>query len=266
MTDPQYIACTRMYNVCESVACLWDVLMVETSRISGIALRIERHPFPADILDLWSRSDLGLTFICGRAFVLGGMHHKAVAVPLRTGENGKHSASLYSTHILVRENSPFERTEDILGAAIGWTVSHSHSGYLAVKRLLAPMAKRGVENIFNPGTGPLHTPMNCLHALKEGMVDAAPMDSFCYSLLRHNAPDKLSGTRILATTPEYPMPFLAASQDVDDTTCEALRSGLLEAGAQAAMAPVLELLCITGFAKPDFREYCILAEPEGDFV
>lgn len=256
-----YIACTRMYNINERVSDLWGEIMAEVSRISAVPLRIERHAFPLDVEDLWARPDLGLTFICGRAFMLCGMRHKPVAVPLRRGGNGGAPAPLYSTHILVREEAPLANLEDMLAARIGWTVTHSHSGYLAVKRLLAPLAGDRANGFFSQETGPLHTPMNCLAALRDNRADAVPLDSHYYELLLHNAPETLAGTRILATSQKYPMPFLAASEGVNDGICEALHRALAEISVMPSMAPALEALCITGFGKPDIARYAELVEP-----
>ena len=262
MASSTYIACTRMYNVCESVAVLWDKLLVTTSRISGIPVRIERHPFPQDIQTLWDRDDLGLTFICGRAFVLEGMRHTAIAAPLRLRSDGGAPSALYNTVILVREDSPYRNVSDILSARIGWTVFHSHSGYLAAKRLLTEAAAGAdVSRLFTGETGPLHTPVNCIRALHSGKVDAAPLDGYCHELLLRSKPEALAGTRVLAATREYPMPFLAASPQVDTATCDALREGLFAAAALPEMAPVLAELRLAGFVLPDVTAYPILAEP-----
>lgn len=260
MRNPRYTACTRMYNACERVVEFWDAFVNAVSDLSGVQLKIERHPFPQDIQSLWARPDLGLAFICGRAFALEGMRHKAIAVPLRKGGADGNPAPLYSTHMLVREDAPFQGCEDILSARIGWTVSHSHSGYLAVKDLLAPLAKN-TGSLFSQETGPLHTPMNCIKALRENIADAVPMDSFYYDLLLNNAPETLAGTRILATTREYPMPLLAAAPTMDDAVCRALLRGLQEAARLPEMAPVLKALCITGFAEPDIEKYAALLKP-----
>lgn len=261
MAAPEYIACTRMYNVCERVARSWDAVLETVSRLSGIRLRIERHAYPLDIQALWDRPDLGLVFVCGRAFALGGMRHKTIAVPLRERGADEEPAPLYGTHILVRKASSFMSCEDILDARIGWTVAHSHSGYLAVKRLLAPFAGKAVEDLFTAATGPLHTPMNCLNALRDNKADAVPLDSYCYSLLQRNAPETVAGARILASTVEYPMPFMAASEGVDGAVCEALRQALFETAELPAMADALRTLCITGFTAPETASYAALADP-----
>lgn len=262
MGSSTYIACTRMYNICERAAALWDTLITETARVSGVPLRIERHSFPLDIQDLWDNHAMGFAFICGRAFVLEGMRHIPVAAPLRLGRDGGVPAARYNTVILVRDDSRLQGAEDLLTARIGWTVSHSHSGYLAVKRLLTEVAGEDVSYLFTEETGPLHTPINCLKALRDGTVDAAPLDGYCHELLQQNGPELLAGTRVLAGTREYPMPFLAASPQVGDEICDRLRQGLFTAASLPEMAPVLANLRLAGFVRPDIPEYAQLVESE----
>ncbi|MDR2056331.1 MAG: phosphate/phosphite/phosphonate ABC transporter substrate-binding protein [Desulfovibrio sp.] len=258
-----HIACTRMYNACPAVTAFWAALTVEISRVSGVPLRFETYPYPMPIEELWKRPDLGLVFICGRAFALGGMRHKALAVPVRVppaGQSASAAASDYHTKILVREDSPFTEVQDIFGKRIGWTVKHSMSGYLALKLHLERCFGEDARSMLAKTSSPLQTPANCLKALKEKTVDAVPMDGYFYDLLSRNEPAELAHIRVVAVTREYPMPLLVASPQTDDTVCASLRAALRDAANLPRLAPVLNGLGLKGFSGPVSEDYAFMAE------
>lgn len=257
MDHNRYIANTRMYDVCPQVAALWRELVEIVSRCSGVPVQHVPHAWPANIEDLWRRPDLGLTFICGRPFRLFGAVHQPVAVPVLSdapivSPTEIPSGSLYATHFLVHAESPWTSLEDSFGSRLGWTVMHSHSGYNALRRALLPHY-RGIP-LYRAFIGPLHTPGRCLEALARHEADVVPMDSYCYTLLLRHAPERLSGCRLLASSPPAPMPFLAASPETPETVCVRLREALLSLDN----ANLLEGLALKGFAPVQADDYHLL--------
>ncbi len=246
------VACTRMYNAGEKVTGLWARLVAAAARQAGVPLEFILHPFPRDIRELWARPDLGLGFICGRAFALDGRRHRPLAVPLRRTAAGP--APRYHTKLLVRADSPHARLEDTFGHRLAWTAEHSLSGCLAVKWHLAPYAAGRRAPLHRP-VGPLHTPGNCLRALVAGEVDLAPLDDYWHELLTRHAPEALAPTRVLAVTREYPLPLLVASAELDEATSERIRAGLFAAAALPALGPLLAELGLAGFAAPELDAY-----------
>ena len=252
----RYIANTRMYDVCPVVAARWRELVQTVASRAGVCLHHEAHAFPADIEALWQRPDLGLVFMCGRPFRLAGGRHKPVAAPVLCNPPARGAnppaGSLYATVFLVRDNSPWARLEDSFGSRMGWTVTHSHSGYNAVRRALLPHA--GGAPLYQTFVGPLHTPGRCLEALKQGEVDVAPLDGYCHDLLSRHAPERLAGTRVLAVSPPAPMPFLVASPETPDAVCAALREALIGLDDAALLAD----LALTGFRAVQADDYLVL--------
>lgn len=262
MTNPAtrpLVACTRMYNAAPPVTAAWHRLIVDTAILSGIHLNIVPHAFPNDIEDLWKRPDLGIAFMCGRAFMLAEARHTPVAVPLRAGEMGGPN---YHTQFFVREDSACLCLEDTFGQRLGWTVHHSHSGYIAVREHLAPYAAIQGSPLYSEEVGPLHTPAMCIAALRENRADVVPLDAYYAELLLRNAPDALAGVRPVAATRSYPMPLLVGSPSLSPETADKLRRGLFEACAKAENRETLDVLCIHGFAKPDTASYAILIDAE----
>lgn len=261
-TNP-LIACTRMYNASPLVSSLWARLIEEASRVARVPLEVIEHSFPSDIESLWNRPDLGLGFMCGRAFMLSGAKHIPIAVPLRRGvaADGPYvDAPLYHTEFLVAESSPFMRLEDTFGHRLGWTVHHSHSGYIAVREHLALCARPTDAPLFTRKIGPLHTPAKCLEALRTREAEVVPLDAYYRDLLARNTPETLAGTRSVGKTRSYPMPLLVAAPGTAPALCRALQKGLHDACRHASMADVLSGLCITGFAQPNTGAYMKLVE------
>lgn len=257
--DHPLIACTRMYNAAPSVAAAWRCLLEETAKLSGLSLDIIPHSFPNDIEDLWKRPDLGIAFMCGRAFMLEGARHTPIAVPVRNGERG---GPKYHSILLVREESPCRCLEDSFGQRLGWTVHHSHSGYIAVREHLAPHMGPDGSLPYSEEVGPLHTPAMCLAALRENRADVAPLDGYYAELLHQNAPEVLAGLRPIAATRSYPMPLLVGAPTLPPEHGERLRQGLFAACAKAENKAILDALCITGFVKPDIASYASLVDSD----
>lgn len=247
-----------MYNAAPPVTAAWRRLIEDTAILSGIPLSVVQHAFPNDIEALWKRPDLGVAFMCGRAFMLAEARHVPVAVPLRAGEMGGPN---YHTQFFVREDSAC-RLEDTFGQRLGWTVHHSHSGYIAVREHLAPYAGIKGSLPYSEEVGPLHTPAMCIAALRENRADVVPLDAYYAELLLRNAPDALAGVRPVAATRSYPMPLLVGSPSLTLETADTLRRGLFEACAKTENRETLDALCIHGFAKPDTAAYAILIDTE----
>lgn len=264
MKQGHYLANARMYTVSPAVAELWKKLFAHVARLSGVPLQPEPHAWPADIETLWGRSDLGIVFICGKPFRNAGARHKPIAVPLphnrprpTNGATPSSTSSYYCTHFLVRADSPWQTLTDSFGSRLGWTVAHSHSGYNAVRYTLVDHVANGLP--YPVTVGPLHTPGRCVEALLAHEADIVPLDSYCHTLLARHCPERLSGTRVLASSPAAPMPFFAASPETPDSVCRALSETLCGlASAQMLDDLPLDDLALDGFAPVNADDYQLL--------
>lgn len=249
-----YLANTRMYDASPRVAELWGELTKNISRRSGVSLFRIAHPWPADMEALWACPDMGCVFLCGKPFRNAGSRHKPLAVPL-TKERG----TFYVTRLLAREESGWTRLEDSFGTRLGWSVSHSHSGFNALRYTLLPYAvARGCTPLYSERVGPLDTPIRCLEALRQGRADVIPLDGYFFTLLARHRPESLSGLVTLAFSPAAPMPFLAAAPDTPDPVCAALRAALLRTADDPACRSLLEELALSGFAPVRAEDYALL--------
>lgn len=247
------VANARMYAVTPAVAAAWRALFDWLASRSGVQLTYIDHAAPAPLDTLWAREDLGAAFMCGYPFALA--EHKprllAAPVPATPRYDGQPQ---YCTDLIVRADSRFARLRDTAGARIGWTVTHSQSGYNAVRQhLLAQL-----DLHYRQWIGPLVTPRRVIDALLKDEIDIGPLDSYVHDLLERHDPATASRVRVIASTAMTPIPPLIASPSVNDETATRLRRSLLSLGDDPAMRTTLDALLIDRFVEVDPSVYDIL--------
>jgi ABC-type phosphate/phosphonate transport system substrate-binding protein len=246
------VANARMYAVTPAVKAAWQELFAWVARASGVALDYLDHAAPAPLEDLWARDDLGAAFMCGFPFASAATPPQLLAAPVpsppRYGD-----APRYCTDLVVRAESRFARLSDTFGGRIGWTVSHSQSGYNAVRHHLL-----GQPNAYAEWVGPLVTPRRVIDAVLDGSVDVGPLDSYVHDLLRRHEPETAAQLRVVESTPMTPIPALVASSAANDTAVARLRAALLSCHAEPALAATRETLLLARFEAADRADYRML--------
>lgn len=252
------IACTRMYDVTPAVAGLWRELITRISAQAGHPLEVVDYPAPAPLDELWNRADLGAVFMCGWPFRKRSPGPQIVAAPVPVDRDC--SGPSYCTDMVVDAASPYHRLEDTFGGRIAWTDAGSQSGFNAPRRMLLKFSRDGAP-LYRESLGPLVTPRASLRSVLEGKADIAPLDSYFHALLRRHEPGTAQRLRIVARTEPTPIPLLIASREIDPKIVEALGRAFENAAADPALRPLLEDLCLSGFARiPDPERYGITEE------
>ena len=250
------IANARMYAVDVETAAAWSDLFARVATLSRVDLTVVAHPAPAPLEDLWRRQDLGLAFICGYPFASGAFPVRPVAVPIPAQGDGR---PLYATHLVVRADSAIATVQDSFGKRLGWTVTHSQSGFNALRtHLLADWRERGP--LYAQSVGPLLTPRRVIEALLASEIDIGPLDSYFYDLLLAAEPKTAERLRIVETTALRPMPLLVASRGIDDDIVASLKAALLDADNDITMRDILGRLQLSGFAALDPVAYRVLID------
>jgi ABC-type phosphate/phosphonate transport system substrate-binding protein len=162
---------------------------------------------------------------------------------------------VYCTDFIVLAGSGFARLTDTFGSRIGWTASHSQSGFNAVRHHLLQYCNGRSERLFAASVGPLVTPRRVIEAVLEGMIDVGPLDSYAHDLLKRHEPGTASKLRTIESTLLMPIPPLIASASTPPDTIGRLRRALLASAADPDAAAILKGLLLAGFALPDAGEY-----------
>jgi hypothetical protein len=124
-----------MYAVTSEVESAWRELLQRIAAEAAVALDYLPYPAPQPLEHLWSRPDLGAVLMCGYPIALGLTPVQPIAAPIpRTPWAA--GRAVYRTDLIVREDAPYSRLEDTFGGRAGWTVTHSHSGFNALRHHL----------------------------------------------------------------------------------------------------------------------------------
>jgi ABC-type phosphate/phosphonate transport system substrate-binding protein len=248
---PGGIANARMYAATPAAARAWKTLFAWLADSSGIALEPIEHAYPAPLPGLWARRDLACAFMCGWPFAAERQRRPIIAAPV-TREEG---APLYRTRFVVRADSRFATLEETFGQRLAWTVEDSHSGFNAPRHHLLRFRSAGRPRLYRSTVGPLVTPRRVIEAVLGGEAEVGPVDSYVLALLQRHEPELMRNLRVVASTAPTPIPPLVASRDFPIRDAERLGGLLCDAASQPELAPVLDALCLAGFATPDASDY-----------
>jgi ABC-type phosphate/phosphonate transport system substrate-binding protein len=253
----ELVANARMYAVTPQVRDAWRALFDWLSRRSGVLLRYIEHAAPAPLEELWSRTDLAATFMCGYPFASASPQPLIVAAPVPSPPRYQRRP-VYCTDFVVRTDSRYRTLGDTFGGRIGWTVHHSQSGFNAVRHHLLRYRRAGSEPLFTHSVGPLVTPRKVIDAMMSGSIDVGPLDSYVHDLLKRHEPATAAQLRTVESTAMTPIPPVIASPTTAPDTIERLRQGLLAASSDAGAAPWLDELLLAGFAPVEPADYAQL--------
>lgn len=243
----ELIANARMYSVAPGAIAAWKRLFAWLQETSGVPLTVIDHAFPAPLNDLWRRTDLACTFMCGWPFLRFGAQHTVIAAPVPAVAYAG-GRPVYCSHFIVKATSPFKTLEDTFGHRFAYTIEDSHSGYNAPRHHLMRYRKEPNQRLFGEIVGPLTTPRRVLEAIVEGRADVGPQDSFAFDLMCRHLPELAGQVRVVASTDTMPIPAFMASRDTLEDIVAKLRAALLSVKGRPELASLCADLCITGFA------------------
>lgn len=248
------IANARMYAVTPTARDAWRALFEWVSRYCDIPLRYVDHAAPAPLEELWARTDLGATFMCGFPFATATLRPLLVAAPVPSPPRyGRRP--VYCTDFVVRADSTFTRLSDVFGARIGWTIPHSQSGFNAVRHHLLQYRHGNPERLFAASIGPLVTPRRVIEALLDGTIDVGPLDSYLHDLLGCHEPQTASQLRTIESTVMTPIPPLVASRTTAPDIVDRLQRAFVAATGDPVAADILDRLLLAGFVRVPSADY-----------
>jgi ABC-type phosphate/phosphonate transport system substrate-binding protein len=243
-----------MYNATPRVAAAWRTLFETVFAEAGVDIRVIEHVWPQPIDALWKEPELACAFMCGWPFARSEIAMQPIAAPVPSPPRYE-SLPRYCSDFLVRESSGWTTLEESFGHRFGWMAENSQSGFNAPRAHLSHFIRPERGALFSEVKGPLGNPAKALEALRSGEVDVTALDGFYLDLLRHDAPEKLSGLRVVASTAWTPIPLLVAAPNVDHAVVGRLRDRLVDSHKSASYKPLLDGVLLERFVAPDVEAY-----------
>jgi ABC-type phosphate/phosphonate transport system substrate-binding protein len=243
-----------MYSVAPAAKAAWRELLGWVLERADVQMEFVDQEPPATLADLWSRNDLGVAMMCGLPYSHRKPRPILLAAPVPSPERYANRA-VYFTDVAVRADSPFTRLEDTFGHVVGYTLTDSMSGCVALRRHLLNFRKSGGQPLYSKVIGELVNARGIIQALIDGRIDAGPLDSYVHDLIRHNDRVFAANVRIIAVTDAAPMPPLIATAALDPDTVGRLRSAFAAVEGADELAAVRKTLLLRRFAVPDPSSY-----------
>jgi phosphonate transport system substrate-binding protein len=210
----------NMESFCENVTqCIQAKLGICTEYVSGIPWQ-ERER-------LFDEGEIQILWLCGLPYV-----HKAelrqsdmelLAVPVPSGSRYC-GQPVYSSDVIVREKSPFQRFEELRGAVWAYNELRSHSGYSVVRAHLSGLGE--TQGFFGEVVESGAHAMS-LKMILSSQVDGAAIDGTVLEWALGQNSEIAEQIRVVATFGPSPMPPWVIAKRVPENTRRRLRRLLL---------------------------------------
>ena len=238
----------------------WWCGLARAFRAEGVPDVPERLGRSLSLDALWGAPDLLLTQTCGYPlFGSWAGRLQYVATP-RHAAPGCEGAT-YCSWIVVAVDSPARRLEDLRGGRCSISARNSHSGYNALRALVAPLATAGR---FFGSVSVSGGHAESLTQLGRGEVDVAAIDCVTHALLSRWRPQAITATRIIGRTANAPGLPYAMRIDAEPELVRRVRAGLFRAFAEPSLRPLRDALLIDGLEVLSPAAYDCMAAMEVD--
>ncbi len=251
--EPLHVAVAAIISprgTLESYQPLMDYLQQELGRPVEL---VQRRTY-AEVNDLVRRNEVDVAFVCTRAYVEGkrqfGMQLLAVPVV--------HGQKVYYSQIIVKADSPYHSFADLRGAVFAFTDPLSNSGYLYPNVLLARMHE--TPQTFFSRTFFTYSHDNAIHAVADGVADAAAVDSLVLQYALEREPDLRNKIRVIHTSEPFGMPPVVTGPDIRPQTKAQLQSVLFSMHQDPRGRLALNVLDVDRFVRASDADYDMIRE------
>ncbi len=202
-----------------------------------------------EVNDLLSKGEIDLAFICSGPYaaVPGNSGFELIATPEIGGSH------FYQAYLIVNENSPFMKFEDLKGHTFAFTDPDSHTGRLVPAYWLAKMGKHP-DNFFREVFF-TYSHDNSIVAVAKGMVDGASVDGLVWDYFHKHGSSLTASTRIIKKSDYYGIPPLVASKRLAQGARSTVRDLLISLHTHGEGKRILEQLMIDRFVEPQDNWY-----------
>ena len=253
------IANARMYSAAVPAKAAWRTVFAWVLARAGVPMDLIDHDPPNLLGDLWARDDLGATMMCGLPWALRTPTPViiAAAVPSPARYAGR---AVYFSDIFVRAGSPHARLEDTFGGTVGYTLTDSMSGCVALHTALEPHRSAARPRLYARVVGELIHVRGMIEAIGAGRVDVGAVDSYVCDLLRLHDPAFMAQVKCIGSTPAVPMPPVVATAALEPGQLEALRAAFAAVEHAPELAGARQALLLSRFALHGPQDYAVFRD------
>lgn len=199
-----------------------------------------------EINDMLGLGQLEVGIVCAGAYADPRLSKvcEPLLVPLLMG-----AGSTYQSYIVVRDEDPSRRLEDLQGASFVFTDSLSLTGYIYPVSRLSGLGR--APGTYFSKVSFSHSHDRSLTMVVEGSVRAAAVDSSVYKVWLDRHPAEARRLRILERSEPFPAPPIVVQASLPSSEKEALRRAFLDLPDSEDGRAILAKIGWTGFQMPD---------------
>ena len=238
------------YAVTSDIEVAWRELLGNIAREADIDFEFQSYPLPQPLEELWSRADRTCVFMmCGYPIAMGHFDAAPIAAPIPSAQWAQ-GLALYRTNLIVKAESCYQTLPDTFGGRLGWTTSHSHSGFNSLRHHLLQYRNRDRPALYSQVVGNLGSTRRVFDSVCDGTIDVGPIDAYWHLLLQQYEPRLAARVRVLESTATAPIPAFAANPAVPHEIIDRLADSFASARHRTWFRPLADAVMIDGFAVP----------------
>ena len=199
----------------------------------------------------WVDTELLLSQACGYDVLYGFRDVLRLVATPRFAAPGCDGPN-YSSYIVARDRSPYEKLEDLRGARAAINAPTSHSGANALRHRVAPLQQEG-RFFASVRTSGSHE--QSLRLIRENAANVTAIDCVTHALLAKHRPTAIAGIRVLESTALVPAPPFVTAAGTPAGAVDELREVLRTALGAAETQVAREALLLEGVKEIPLRAY-----------
>jgi phosphonate transport system substrate-binding protein len=226
---------------------LWRRWAAYLSHACGVPVQLRSLAGYNRVVEALRQGSLDAAWLCGYPYVLHRDTLALLAVPLWQGQPS------YRAYVIVREEQPSTRWDDLRGSVFAFSDPLSNSGHLVVRAHLLEQGQ--TPETFFARTFFTHAHRHVVEAVREGLAHAGAVDGYVWEWLRAREPSRVRGTRVLWQSQPYAFPPVVAGPALSAGRKHVLTRALLGMADNPEGAHVLRELQLDGFVVGQSRWY-----------
>lgn len=228
---------------------LYRALLEEVENRLGRPIKLVDRDSYAAVNRSLKEGEIDAAFVCSGPYVDGKRDFglQLLAAPVAYGR------ATYNAFIIVREDSPVRRFEDLRGRSFAFTDPDSNTGHLVPAHLLATRGETPAHYFSRVTFSGSHDAS--IAAVATRIVDAASVDSLIWEYARRVKPEHAAKTRIVWTSPAYGIPPVVVRPGLDRDLVQRLKAIFLAFDADEKGRAILENMMLDRFVEARDTDY-----------